>query len=172
MSSFDRRIKEKWMLIKLSLGLQTILNKSDKSLDYYLEEADYFLRDLDERFRVYYLDTTPVEKVNRIIEIPINVQQQEFLIERLNRKPKLYLFFPKLRQLDADVISIIQKQFFQMVEKARLEAEKSKTEALNSDIQLASRIQNVLMPQDYLDCGDNWDYAFSSEASRGITESF
>ena len=59
-----------------------------------------------------------------------------------------------------------------MVEKARLEAEKSKTEALNSDIQLASRIQNVLMPQDYLDCGDNWDYAFSSEASRGITGEF
>lgn len=172
MSSFDRRIKEKWMLIKLSLGLQTILNKSGKSLDYYLEEADYFLRDLDERFRVYYLDTTPVEKINRVIEIPINVQQQEFLIERLNRKPKLYLFFPKLRQLDADIISIIQKQFFQMVEKARLEAERSKTEALNSDIQLASRIQNVLMPQDYLDCGDNWDYAFSSEASRGITGEF
>ena len=94
MFSFDRRIKEKWMPIKLSLGLQTILNKSDKSLDYYLEEADYFLRDLDERFRVYYLDTTSVEKVNRVIEIPINVQQQEFLIERLNRKKSLnFIFF-------------------------------------------------------------------------------
>ncbi len=169
---FDKRIKEKWLLVKLSLGLQTILNKSEKSLDYYLEESDYFLRDLDEKYRVHYLDQTPVEQLSQVVEIPINAQQQKFLIEHLNRKPKLYLFFPKLTQLDKDIVSIMQKQFTQMIEKARLEAERSKTAALNSDLQLASRIQNVLMPQGLIDCGDNWECAFFSEAAQGITGEF
>ncbi len=172
MYAFDKRIKEKWSLIKLSLGLQTILNKSGKNLDYYLEEADYFLRDLDEKYRVHYLDETPVDQLSKVIEIPINLQQQEFLVERLNRRPRLYLFFPRLENLDADIISIIQKQFAQMIEKARLEAERATTTALKSDLQLASRIQNVLMPQGLVDCGDNWECAFSSEASQGITGEF
>ena len=66
----------------------------------------------------------------------------------------------------------MQKQFTQMIEKARLEAERSKTAALNSDLQLASRIQNVLMPQGLIDCGDNWECAFFSEAAQGITGEF
>tara|TARA_Y100000589_G_scaffold323114_1_gene357155 strand:- start:545 stop:2599 length:2055 start_codon:yes stop_codon:yes gene_type:complete len=172
MYAFDKRIKEKWSLIKLSLGLQTILNKSEKNLDYYLEEADYFLRDLDEKYRVHYLDETPVDQLNKVIEIPLNTQQQEFLVERLNRRPRLYLFFPRLENLDADIIAIIQKQFTQMIEKARLEAERATTTALKSDLQLASRIQSVLMPQGLVDCGDSWECAFSSEASQGITGEF
>ncbi len=172
MQAFDKRIKEKWSLVKLSLGLQTILNKSEKNLDYYLEEADYFLRDLDEKYRVRYLNETPVDQLEKVIEIPINYQQQEFLIERLNRIPKLYLFFPKINNLDADIISIVQKQFAQMIEKARLENERLTTAALNSDLKLASRIQSVLMPQAMVDCGDNWECAFSSESSQGITGEF
>ena len=45
------------------------------------------------KYRVHYLDQTPVEQLSQVVEIPINAQQQKFLIEHLNRKPKLYLFF-------------------------------------------------------------------------------
>lgn len=172
MCILEDRISQKWMILRLSLGLQTILNKSQRSLDYYLEEADYFLRDLQENFRVYYHDEPLENPSGLVIQLSLNEDQKDFLNRNIRQKPNFFLHFPHLSQSEDDLVYIIHERYLQMIEKARLENFRLKQIAIKSDLDLANRIQQILMPKNKIDTIEGWQIGFSNEASRGTTGEF
>lgn len=170
--ALESKITQKWLVNRLSLGLQTIVNKSESRLTYYLDEAYFFLRDLDDTFRVYYLDEYPNAPSGLVIKLPLNQIQRKFLFDNYRGKDNLFLHFPLRSEFDDDFKFIIEEHFTRIVEKSRLEVNRLKNLALKGDLNLAKKVQDILMPQGTLQVKGGWDLAFSKQASRDTTGEF
>jgi hypothetical protein len=144
---FDEAISDRLLSYHLQLGLQRILNTPSKGIKHYLEEADYFVRDLAYDLR-WTLEKTPGKEDAYLISMAFDKKQIDFLQSKLQISQPFQAEFKIKIEQKPELIEIFTDFFRNLVEKCMLQEARIKSQILKAELSIAKQVQDKLTPLD------------------------
>jgi len=170
-TGFDQTIANRLLSYHLQLGLQRILNTPSKEMNYYLEEADYFVRDLDYDLR-WNLRQAPKPEDDHVILVPLDRKLSGFVKNKLQISLPFQAEFKTKIKKKAELAEVFTGFFRNLIEKCSLQEDRLKSQTLEAELSIARQVQAKLGPLNLDEDSEVCKFFYSTEGGGESSNRF